>query len=145
MAIEGIKSNVMSQQVSRVEKPAAPVEVAETTSAQTAAQGYIPVGAAQNSKGRQDEQRGGNEQENGKDLQEVSPEKVKNAINDINKKIRPTHTQCEFKFHEQTNRISITVRDSETNEVIKEIPPEKTLDMIAKTLELAGLLVDEKR
>lgn len=145
MAIEGIKNNAMSQQVSRVEKPAVPVEVADTTSAQVAAQGYIPVGAAQNSKGRQDEQRGGNEQENGKDLQEVSPEKVKNAINDINKKIRPTHTQCEFKFHEQTNRISITVRDSETNEVIKEIPPEKTLDMIAKTLELAGLLVDEKR
>lgn len=145
MAIEGIKNNVMSQQVSRVEKPAAPVEVAETTSAQAAAQGYTPVTAAQNSKGRQDEQRGGSEQENGKDLKEVSPEKVKNAINDINKKIRPTHTQCEFKFHEQTNRISITVKDSETNEVIKEIPPEKTLDMIAKTLELAGLLVDEKR
>ena len=145
MAIEGIKNNAMSQQVSRVEKPVAPVEVADTTSAQMAAQGYIPVGAAQNSKGRQDEQRGGSEQENGKDLQEVSPEKVKNAIADINKKIRPTHTQCEFKFHEQTNRISITVRDSETNEVIKEIPPEKTLDMIAKTLELAGLLVDEKR
>ena len=145
MAIEGIKSNVMSQQVSRVEKPVAPVEVADTASAKVAAQGYTPVTAPQNSNGRQDEQKGGNEQENGKDLKDVSPEKVKNAINDINKKIRPTHTQCEFKFHEQTNRISITVRDSDTNEVIKEIPPEKTLDMIAKTLELAGLLVDEKR
>lgn len=145
MAIEGIKSNVMSQQVSRVEKPAAPVEAAETAAAKVAAQGYTPVTAPQNGNGRQDEQKGGNEQEKGKDLHEVSPEKVKSAINDINKKIRPTHTQCEFKFHEKTNRISITVRDSDTNEVIKEIPPEKTLDMIAKTLELAGLLVDEKR
>lgn len=145
MAIEGIKNNAMSQQVSRVEKPAAPVETAETASAKVATQGYTPVAALQNSNGKQDEQKGGKEQENGKDLKEVSPEKVKNAIADINKKIRPTHTQCEFKFHEQTNRISITVRDSETNEVIKEIPPEKTLDMIAKTLELAGLLVDEKR
>lgn len=145
MAIEGIKNNVMSQQVSRVEKPAAPVEVADTTAAKAAAQGYTPVTAAQNSNSRQGEQADGREQENGKDLKEVSPEKVKNAINDINKKIRPTHTQCEFKFHEKTNRISITVRDSDTNEVIKEIPPEKTLDMIAKTLELAGLLVDEKR
>jgi flagellar protein FlaG len=29
--------------------------------------------------------------------------------------------------------------------VIKELPPEKTLDMIAKVWELAGLMVDEKR
>ena len=70
---------------------------------------------------------------------------LKKAINEINKKIRPTNTQCEFKYHEQTHRISITVRDRATDEVIKEIPPEKTLDMIAKSLELAGILVDEKR
>ena len=70
---------------------------------------------------------------------------MKEAINEINKKIRPTNTQCEFKYHEQTHRISITVRDRATDEVIKEIPPEKTLDMIAKSLELAGILVDEKR
>ena len=70
---------------------------------------------------------------------------MKSALADINKKIKPTHTQCEYSYHEKTKRISITVRDSDTKEVIKEIPPEKTLDMIAKTLELAGLLVDEKR
>ena len=28
---------------------------------------------------------------------------------------------------------------------IKELPPEKTLDMIAKVWEMAGILVDEKR
>ena len=66
-------------------------------------------------------------------------------IGEINQKIRPTNTQCEFKYHEKTNRISLTVRDRVTDEVIREIPPEKTLDMIAKTLELAGILVDEKR
>ena len=32
-----------------------------------------------------------------------------------------------------------------TEEVIKEFPPEKTLDMIAKVWEMAGLMVDEKR
>ena len=30
-------------------------------------------------------------------------------------------------------------------EVIKEYPPEKTLDMIAKVWEMAGIMVDEKR
>lgn len=145
MAIEGIKSNVMSQQVNRVEKPAAPVEAADTTSAKVTAQGYTPIVEAQSSNNKRGNQSEEKEQENGKDLNEVSPEKVKSAIADINKKILPTRTQCEFKYHEGTHRITITVKDADTDKVIKEIPPEKTLDMIAKTLELAGLLVDEKR
>ena len=86
-----------------------------------------------------------NKKDDGKELQEVSAEKVKDAISEINKKIAPTQTECSFKYHEKTHRISITVKDKETDKVIREIPPEKTLDMIARTLELAGLLVDEKR
>ena len=35
--------------------------------------------------------------------------------------------------------------DKKTKEVIKELPPEKTLDMIAKVWEIAGLMVDEQR
>ena len=35
--------------------------------------------------------------------------------------------------------------DKDTKKVVKEFPPEKTLDMIAKVWEMAGLLVDEKR
>lgn len=82
------------------------------------------------------------EVENAKD---VSAEKVKKAIAEINQKIRPTRTSCQFSYHEETNRISIKVINDDTDEVIREIPPEKTLDMIAKTLELEGMLVDEKR
>lgn len=145
MAIEGIKNTVMSQQVNRVEKPVAPAESTDTVSVKAAVQGYTPVVEAQNSKNQRDDQNNGKKQDGEQDIRDVSPEKVKSAIADINKKIRPTHTQCEFSYHEATHRISIKVRDSETNEVIKEIPPEKTLDMIAKSLELAGILVDEKR
>jgi flagellar protein FlaG len=39
----------------------------------------------------------------------------------------------------------IKIVDRDSKKVIKELPPEKTLDMIAKVWELAGLLVDEKR
>ena len=76
---------------------------------------------------------------------EVPPEKVKKAVSEINQKIKPTHTSCQFSYHEETHRISIKVINDDTDEVIREIPPEKTLDMIAKTLELEGILVDEKR
>ncbi len=136
MAIEGIKSNVMSQ-MNRTSEPI----VVERPEVQVAAQQVAPV------KGRESgyESKEGQEKDEGKNLHEVSPEKVKEALSEINQKIRPTNTQCEFKYHEKTNRISITVRDRSTDEVIREIPPEKTLDMIAKSLELAGILVDEKR
>lgn len=71
--------------------------------------------------------------------------KVKKAVAEINQKIRPARTSCQFSYHDETNRISIKVIDDDSKKVIREIPPEKTLDIIAKTLEIEGLLLDEKR
>jgi flagellar protein FlaG len=68
---------------------------------------------------------------------------IKKAIEDINKKA--TSSEAIFGIHEATNRVTIKIVDKETKEVIKELPPEKTLDMIAKVWEMAGILVDEKR
>ena len=38
----------------------------------------------------------------------------------------------------------IKIVNKDTKEIVKEFPPEKTLDMIAKVWEIAGILVDEK-
>lgn len=65
-------------------------------------------------------------------------------VNDFNKIINQ-NTIAEFGYNEPTNRITIKIKDKETDEVIKEIPSEKALEMLAKAWELAGLLVDEKR
>ena len=54
------------------------------------------------------------------------------------------HSAAKFGVHEKTNRIIIKLVDRDTQEVIKEIPPEKTLDLMAKRMELAGVLVDER-
>ncbi|MDE6622542.1 MAG: flagellar protein FlaG [Lachnospiraceae bacterium] len=54
------------------------------------------------------------------------------------------HSDAKFGFHDKTNRIIIKLVDRETQEVIKEIPPEKTLDLLAKRMELAGVLVDQR-
>ncbi|MDD4707168.1 MAG: flagellar protein FlaG, partial [Firmicutes bacterium] len=40
--------------------------------------------------------------------------------------------------------IMVKVINDETDEIIREIPPEKILDMVAKIWELAGLMVDRK-
>lgn len=70
---------------------------------------------------------------------------LKKAVDDINKRAVDDQSEAVFGIHEKTNRITIKIIDKKTKEVIKEFPPEKTLDMIAKVWEMAGLMVDEKR
>ena len=72
-----------------------------------------------------------------------SSEQVKKAVESINRS--QSHTEAIFGIHEGTNRVTIKIVDKESKKVIKEYPPEKTLDMIQKLWEMAGLMVDEKR
>ena len=51
----------------------------------------------------------------------------------------------EISYNDEVNRYSIKVLDSESQEVVKEIPSEKSLEMFARMLEIEGMLVDEKR
>ncbi len=75
----------------------------------------------------------------------ASEQQIKSAISQANHKMKSVRTKCEFSYHEETKRVSIKVVDKDTQEVIKEIPPEETLEMIQKMWELAGILVDERR
>lgn len=52
--------------------------------------------------------------------------------------------RCEFSIHEKTKQIMIKVVNTVTDEVIRELPPEKVLDMVAGFLEISGILVDKK-
>lgn len=70
-------------------------------------------------------------------------EAIKRVVENINK--NAASTEAVFGIHEGTNRVTIKIVDKTTKKVIKELPPEKTLDMIAKVWEMAGILVDEKR
>lgn len=79
----------------------------------------------------------------GQQNQQTANEKIKKAVEELNKKM--LNSEAIFGIHEKTNRVTIKIVDKDTKDVIKEFPPEKTLDMIAKAWELAGLMVDEKR
>lgn len=154
MAMDGIGGvgalNVSSQ--TRVTRPQS--ETVDVNTGSTAGQQQVqvaslpPVGGKGNSNNNSQP---GQQQDRGavQTDKEVAPDKIKAAVDDLNKTVKQAsplhHTQLSFKYHEDTNRISITVTDSDTDEVIREIPPEKTLDMLAKAWEMAGLLVDERR
>ena len=67
---------------------------------------------------------------------------IRKAVDEINKKAH--NSEAVFGIHDATNRVTIKIVDKDTKKVLKEYPPEKTLDMIAKVWEMAGLLVDKK-
>ena len=67
---------------------------------------------------------------------------IRKAVDEINKKAH--NSEAVFGIHDATNRVTIKIVDKDTKKVLKEYPPEKTLDMIAKAWEMAGLLVDKK-
>lgn len=60
------------------------------------------------------------------------------------KALQGPETILDFNIHEKTHDIMVKVLNKETGEVIREIPPEKTLDLVAKMMEIAGIMVDEK-
>ncbi|TFE29032.1 flagellar protein FlaG [Cohnella luojiensis] len=89
----------------------------------------------------------------GKDLQKaedqgtkisVGQEQLVRAIDRAIKALEGPSTSFEMKVHDQTNTIMVKVINKDTGEVIREIPPEKTLDLVAKMMEFAGILIDEK-
>ena len=75
--------------------------------------------------------------------EQASDSSLKNAVEQINRK--SAGMEAIFGYHEGTNHVMIKIVDKDTKEVKKEYPAEKTLDMIQKVWEMAGLMVDEKR
>lgn len=80
--------------------------------------------------------------------EEFAKKKEKEAslkeLKDI-QKVLNNNTIAEFGYNEPTKRITIKIKDKDTDEVIKEIPSDKALDMLARAWELAGMMVDERR
>ena len=72
-------------------------------------------------------------------------QRIRTAVKHANTQMKHAKTRCEFSYHEPTKRVSIKIIDKDTQEIIREIPPEETLEMVEKMWELAGILVDERR
>jgi len=66
------------------------------------------------------------------------------VIEKSNKDLKMTNSSLQFSIHEKTKEIVVKIIDNETKEVIREIPPEKILDMVAAMLEKTGLFVDKQ-
>lgn len=135
--ISNVNSNYNSAETVKVSVPKS-VKTEEMHTDQPTANAVSQ--AVQSAEARENaEKQGGDQQKEHAPSEATMEDAVKRA------NLRMEHTRCEYSYHKKTNRVSIKVINSDTDEVLREIPPEKSLDMLQKMWEMAGILVDEKR
>lgn len=140
-SINSVANATASYQTMPVSKPVAAKAPEQVTEAPETVSPSIASDVLVVNKANADDMQGsGNDAEKQSKKQDNLAEAAKN----INRKIN-NNTIAEFGYHEATRRITIKIKDKDTDEVIKEIPSEKALEMLEKAWEMAGILVDEKR
>ncbi|MEK5040766.1 flagellar protein FlaG [Sporosarcina sp. FSL K6-3457] len=76
--------------------------------------------------------------------QQLPADKAKQLTESMNTFLGSANTQLRFKFHDKLNEYYVTIVDSNTDEVVREIPSKKLMDIHAAMREFVGLLVDRK-
>lgn len=76
--------------------------------------------------------------------QTQSKEKTEKVMKSMNEFLKESNTHLKFSLHEELQEYYVAIVDDATNEVIREIPSKKLLDMYAAMTEYVGLLVDRK-
>jgi flagellar protein FlaG len=80
--------------------------------------------------------------------QQPSPQQLKTAVDGINQAMRQSNKNLEFSFDSGTNKVIIKMVDTESGELIRQIPSESAL-AIARSIDQfqqlqQGLLLDQK-
>jgi len=71
-------------------------------------------------------------------------ENVQKAVDALNEFMTLQNHNSKFVMHEGLERYFVQVVNSETDEVIREIPPRKLLDAFYTMQKFVGMIVDEK-
>lgn len=82
--------------------------------------------------------------ESDNDSKVVHKHDVEIVVDQMNEFIDPLQTNLKFVFHDELEEYYVTVIDPLTDEIIKEIPPKKMLDMYAAMADFMGILIDKK-
>lgn len=84
------------------------------------------------------------EQENNIEIKAEDTPIIKQAVDSINEIYEINNSQLKFVFHEGLGEYFVQLVNSETEEVVREIPSKKLLDVFYEMQKLVGMIVDEK-
>jgi len=75
--------------------------------------------------------------------QEFNKDQVQQAVNKMNRTMETYSTELRFQLHEKSGEYIVELINTKDNSVIREIPPERVLNMVAYFKEMLGLVVDK--
>jgi len=75
---------------------------------------------------------------------EPSPEEVEGLVEEVDSFLESLSIKLSFEMSEDTEEPVVKVVDSETGDVIRQIPPEVLMKLREKMQELQGILFDQK-
>ena len=84
------------------------------------------------------------ERSSGNTERTMPAEQAEIMVESMNNFLVSANSQLRFVFHDELNEYYVTIIDSNTDEVIREIPSKKLMDIHAAMLEFVGLLIDRK-
>jgi len=109
----------------------------------------IPVTHLVQAQKKQIEQNQGDSLQNNTTLEEPSKrqrdisENLDGQIKQANQLAESLDRGLRFFVHEDSGRPAVNVVDNSTHQVIKTVPPEQFLDLVAKVTKVAGIFFDE--
>lgn len=81
----------------------------------------------------------------GMDLSDVNTEQLEEIKDSLNQALSPINVALDFEEREELEDFVVKVMNKETEEVIRQIPPESMMKMVQRIQEMTGLLVDTWR
>jgi flagellar protein FlaG len=78
------------------------------------------------------------------EAKEKNEEKISEAVDKLNKTAVIFDRSLRFQVHDKTHRTMVSVVDITSDKVIRQIPSEEVLDLVAKMDDYLGLIFDKK-
>lgn len=129
MKVDGIDPLILNRVKDQTTK--SPVQEAERAEAQRA---------------RVQQQRQLAKQEQAKvELDKGAMQEIEEAVLKLNDTAEAMQLSLRFHMHKESERWMVQVVDIQQDEIVREIPPEKVLNVVAQIQSLIGILLDERR
>ena len=83
------------------------------------------------------------EQDKEKNQKKLNKDEVSTMTEALNDFMENLNCNLEFKFYDKLDQLSVKMVDKQTQEVIKEFPPEEVMKAMIKTKEWIGVFLDK--
>lgn len=75
---------------------------------------------------------------------EAQAQKLRDSVDEMNSKLSPLNFGVKFGYNDDINAMYVSVYERDTDKVIRKIPSEEAIQLMAKMKEVIGIIFDQK-